>query len=226
MPLLCNVFLLSLAEKVRSIPRIVYIFEQNEPVYVGSNKLLFCTILTKDRNTKFRWYYNPSNVPDGKKLGKLINQSLYHLWRHPTDDSWPKWRFSLKLTNLSVANSGLYGCQAENVVGNGSRQTYLKVTNRPITPSATGMENCTVLYRGELAIVSNHDDHGEMFEPNCLELMVNLIFKTKQLRTAKMPNTKIRVPRDWFSLFVSYFWINSFFVEPPGRCFFFYSWIL
>jgi len=44
-----------------------------------------------------------------------------------------------------VADSGTYVCQAENVVGNGTRKTYLNVTVRPITPSATGMET-TVLH--------------------------------------------------------------------------------
>ena len=126
-------------EKVRSVPQMVVIWEQDEPVYVGSNLELFCTVLSKDLKTRYRWYYRDSDVPVDSKLGTLINQSLYEVKPIPNDNSWSKWKLKLQLKNVSVADSGLYGCQAENVVGNNSRQTYLNVTVRPITPSATGM---------------------------------------------------------------------------------------
>ena len=126
-------------EKVRSVPQIVIIWEQEEPVYVGSNLELFCIVLSKDPKTRYRWYYRDSDVPDDSNLGTLVNESLYEVKPFQNDDSWPKWKLKLHLKNLSVADSGQYGCQAENVVGIGSRQTPLNVTIRPITPSVTGM---------------------------------------------------------------------------------------
>ena len=136
-------FFFSLKEKVRSAPHIFIIWEQEEPVYVGSNLELFCIVLTKDANTTYRWYYRDSDVSEDTKLGTLLNQSLYELTPHQIVDSWPTWKLKLKLKNVSLADSGLYGCQAENIVGNGTRQAYLNVTIRPITP-ATGMESTTV----------------------------------------------------------------------------------
>ena len=135
MPLHC--FFFPPKEKVRSVPQIVVIWEQEEPIYAGSNLELFCIVFTKDPKTSFRWYYRDSDVPEVAKLGTLVNQSLYELTYY--QNSWPKWKVKLQLKNVSVADSGLYGCQAENVLGNVSRETYLNVTIRPITPSATGM---------------------------------------------------------------------------------------
>ena len=126
-------------EKVRSVPQIVIIWEQEEPIYAGSNLELFCIVFAKDPKTRFRWYYRDSDVPEVAKLGTLVNQSLYELTYYQNEYSWPKWKVELQLKNVSVADSGLYGCQAENVLGNVSRETYLNVTIRPITPSATGM---------------------------------------------------------------------------------------
>ena len=137
MPLHC--FCFSPKERVRSVPQIFIIWEQEEPIYAGSNLELFCIVLTKDPKTRYRWYYRDSDVPEVAKLGTLINESLYEVKPFQNDDSWPKWKPKLQLKNVSVADSGLYGCQAENVVGINSRQTYLNVTIRPITPSATGM---------------------------------------------------------------------------------------
>lgn len=139
--LLCIFFLL---EKVRSVPQIVFIWEQSGPEYVGMDVEMFCIVLSKDTNTRYRWYYSRSSVPDNTKLGTLINQSLYDLSQYQNDVSWPRWKLKLKLKNVSVADSGLYGCQAENIVGNGTRQTYLNVTRRPIIPSATGMRRAVL----------------------------------------------------------------------------------
>ena len=126
-------------EKVRSVPQIVIIWEQEEPVYAGSNLELFCIVYTKGPKTRYRWYYRDSDVPEVAKLGTLINESLYEVKLISKDKSWSKWKLKLQLKNLSVADSGLYICEAENVVGINLRQTYLNVTIRPITPSATGM---------------------------------------------------------------------------------------
>ena len=117
----------------------VIIWEQEEPVYVGSNLELFCIVLSKDLKIRDRWYYRDSDVPEDSKLGTLINESLYEVKLISKDKSWSKWKLKLQLKNLSVADSGLYICEAENVVGINLRQTYLNVTIRPITPSATGM---------------------------------------------------------------------------------------
>ena len=137
MPLHC--FCFSPKERVRSVPQIFIIWEQEEPIYAGSNLELFCIVLTKDPKTRYRWYYRDSDVPEVAKLGTLVNQSLYELTPNQNEYSWPKWKLKLQLKNVSVADSGLYVCQAENVLGNASRETYLNVTIRPITPSVTGM---------------------------------------------------------------------------------------
>ena len=126
-------------ENVRSVPQVVFIWEQEEPVYVGSNLELICTVLSKDLKTRYRWYYRDSVVQEDSKLGNLINESLYEVKPIPNDNSWSTWKLKLQLKNVSVADSGLYVCQAENVVGIGSRETYLNVIIRPITPSAPGM---------------------------------------------------------------------------------------
>ena len=137
MPLHC--FCFSPKVRVLSVPQIFIIWQQEEPVYAGSNLELFCTVLTKDPKTRYRWYYRDSDVSEVAKLGTLVNQSLYHLTPNQNEYSWPKWKLKLQLKNLSVADSGLYVCQAENVLGNASRETYLNVTIRPTTPSTTGM---------------------------------------------------------------------------------------
>ena len=137
MPLHC--FCFSPKERVRSVPQIFIIWKQEEPIYAGSNLELFCIVLTKDPKTRYRWYYRDSDVPEVAKLGTLVNQSLYELTPNQNEYSWPKWKLKLQLKNVSVADSGMYGCQAENVLGNASRDTYLNVTIRLITPSVTGM---------------------------------------------------------------------------------------
>ena len=120
---------------IRSVPQIVIIWEQDELVYAGSNLELFCIVFSADPNTRYRWYHRDSDVPEVGKLGTLVNQSLYELTPYQNDDSWPKWKVKLQLKNVSVADSGLYGCQAENVMGNGSlpqchNQTHYPISNR------------------------------------------------------------------------------------------------
>ena len=137
-----NTAFFSHIEKIKRVPLIIITWEQEEPVYAGSNLELFCIVLTKYPDTKYRWYYRDSDVPESKKLGTLLNQSLYEsrdITTYQTPESWPRWQLKLKLKNVSVADSGLYSCQAENNIGHETRYTYLNVTIRSITPSATGM---------------------------------------------------------------------------------------
>ena len=129
-------------EKIRSAPQILSIWEQKKPEYAGTDLQMHAIVLSKDENTKFFWYFSKSFVPDETNLGTLINQTLFesHLETPPLPSSvsWLKWKVVLNLKNLSVADSGSYWCQAENIVGTVQRQTPLDVTTRPITPSPSG----------------------------------------------------------------------------------------
>ena len=128
-------------EHSRSLPRILSIWEQKKPEYAGTDLQMHAIVLSKDENTKFFWYFSKSFVPDETNLGTLINQTLSEsrLETPPSSGvSWLKWKVVLNLKNLSVADSGSYWCQAENILGTVQRQTSLKVTTRPITPSPSG----------------------------------------------------------------------------------------
>ena len=128
-------------EHSRSLPRILSIWEQKKPEYAGTDLQMHAIVLSKDENTKFFWYFSKSFVPDETNLGTLINQTLSEsrLETLPNSGvSWLKWKVVLNLKNLSVADSGSYWCQAENILGTVQRQTSLKVTTRPITPSPSG----------------------------------------------------------------------------------------
>ena len=127
-------------EKVRSEPQIFFIWQQEESLYVGGNVVIFCRILTKDPNTKYRWYYSDSNIPDEENLGVLIDPRRYEQPPYRGDPTTiDNVMFKLKLENLTINQSGLYGCEAENAVGFGSRQTNLTVIFRPVVPITTGM---------------------------------------------------------------------------------------
>ena len=128
-------------EKIRSVPQILSIWEQKKPEYAGTDLQMHAIVLSKDENTKFFWYFSKSFVSDETNLGTLINQTLSEsrLETPPSSGvSWLKWKVVLNLKNLSVADSGSYWCQAENILGTVQRQTSLKVTTRPITPSPSG----------------------------------------------------------------------------------------
>ena len=129
-------------EKIRSFPQILSIWEQKKPEYAGTDLQMHAIVLSKDENTKFFWYFSKSFVPDETNLGTLINQTLFESRLEtpplPSSVSWLKWKVVLNLKNLSVADSGSYWCQVENIVGTVQRQTPLDVTTRPITPSPSG----------------------------------------------------------------------------------------
>ena len=133
--MLCFILLLVLfAENIRSEPQIYLIWEQRNPIYVGESVEIYCRVLTRDPKTKYRWYYSVSNNRSEDNLGALIDPSRYEQPPYYVEDDldMAKTRFVLKLKNLTINQSGLYGCQAENVVGNGSRQTILTVIHRPV----------------------------------------------------------------------------------------------
>ena len=129
-------------EHIRSLPQILSIWEQKKPEYAGTDLQMRAIVLSKNINTKFFWYFSKRFVPDETNLGTLINQTLFESRLEtpppPSSVSWLKWKVVLNLKNLSVADSGSYWCQAENILGTVQRQTSLKVTTRPITPSPSG----------------------------------------------------------------------------------------
>ena len=128
---------------IRSQPNILIKWEQKSPLYVGQSVEIFCTIITSDPNTKYHWYYSDTNIPNEENLGVLIDPRLYeqpafnggnHKMAHV--------KFTLTLQNVTIDQSGLYGCQAENRIGYESRQTTLTVTHRSIIipPVFAGMK--------------------------------------------------------------------------------------
>ena len=129
-------------EHIRSLPQILSIWGQKKPEYAGTDLQMRAIVLSKNINTKFFWYFSKRFVPDETNLGTLINQTLFESRLEtpppPSSVSWLKWKVVLNLKNLSVADSGSYWCQAENILGTVQRQTSLKVTTRPITPSPSG----------------------------------------------------------------------------------------
>ena len=129
-------------EHIRSLPQILSIWEQKKPEYAGTDLQMRAIVLSKNINTKFFWYFSKSFVPHETNLGTLINQTLFESRLEtpplPSSVSWLKWKVVLNLKNLSVADSGSYWCQAENILGTVQRQTSLKVTTRPMTPSPLG----------------------------------------------------------------------------------------
>ena len=134
-------------EKVRTEPQIYFIWEQDEPLYVGENVVIFCRVLTKDPDTKYRWYYSSGKIADEETLGVLMDPRRYVQPPYRSDEQ-PPYRgnpttladveFQLKIENLTINQSGIYGCEAENAIGFGARQTSLTVTYRPVIPITTG----------------------------------------------------------------------------------------
>ena len=140
--LLFHFFLL--LDLIRSQPNILIIWEQKSPVYVGQNVEIFCTIVTKDPSTKYHWYHSDTNtIPNDDNLGVLIDPRLYE---QPAYNGGEKKlahvKFTLTLQNVTIDQSGLYGCRAENKIGPESRQTNLTVTHRSIIipPVSAGMK--------------------------------------------------------------------------------------
>ena len=134
-------FFFLLLDVIRSQPNILVIWEQESPLYVGQNVEIFCTIVTKDPNTKYSWYRSDTNIWNEEKLGVLIDPGLYEQPAYNGgNQKMAHVKFTLTLQNLTINQSGLYGCRAENIIGHESRQTNLTVTNRPVPPISTGIK--------------------------------------------------------------------------------------
>ena len=132
-------FLFLLLDVIRSQPNILVRWEQKSPLYVGQNVEIFCTIVTSDPNTKYSWYYSDTNIPDEDNLGVLIDSQLYKQPEYNGgNQEMAHVKFTLTLQNLTINQSGLYGCRAENKIGPESRQVNLTVTHRP--PPSTGIK--------------------------------------------------------------------------------------
>ena len=120
---------------------ILEIWEQKSPLYVGQNVEMSCRIVTPDPNTKYHWYRSDTNIPNEENLGVLIDPRLY---KQPAyngaDRELANVKFTLTLQNLTINQSGLYACRAENILGLDSRQINLTVTHRPITSTSTGIK--------------------------------------------------------------------------------------
>ena len=132
-----------LLDVINSQPNILVIWEQKSPLYVGQNVEISCTIVTFDPNTKYSWYYSDTNIPDEDNLGVLIDPRLYE---QPAfnggNQQMAHVKFTLTLQNVTIDQSGLYGCRAENRIGYESRHTNLTVTHRSIIipPVFAGMK--------------------------------------------------------------------------------------
>ena len=136
-------FFFLLSDVIRSQPNILVIWEQESPLYVGQNVEISCTIVTKDPNTKYSWYRSDTNIWNEEKLGVLIDPGLYEQPAYNGgNQKMSNVKFTLTLQNLTINQSGLYGCRAENIIGHESRQTNLTVTNGSITtpPVFAGMK--------------------------------------------------------------------------------------
>ena len=98
-------------------------------------------MVTPDPNTKYYWYYSDTNIPDEDNLGVLIDPRLYEQPAYNEENQeMALVKFTLMLQNLTINQSGLYGCRAENIVGSESRQTNLTVTHRPFPTISTGIK--------------------------------------------------------------------------------------
>ena len=134
-------FFFLLLDVIRSQPTILVIWEQKSPRYVGENVDIYCTIVTFDPNTKYRWYYSDTNIRDEDNLGVLIDPRLYEQPAYNGgNQEMAHVKFTLTLQNLAINQSGLYGCRAENKIGPESRQTNLTVTHRPTPTISTGIK--------------------------------------------------------------------------------------
>ena len=97
--------------------------------------------MTFDPKTEYRWYYSDTNIRDENNMGVLIDPRLYEQPEYNGGDKkMAEVIFTLTLQNLTINQSGLYGCRAENKIGPESRQANLTVTHGPCTTTTTGIK--------------------------------------------------------------------------------------
>ena len=121
---------------MRSKPHIITKWEQKDPIYVGTDVVIHCMVLTQDKETKFHWLF--SRNASSNNHGVLIDERRYKQPRlSPKDLTISNVKFELKLENLTIDDSGTYICNAENKVGNAQSWIILTVSYPPPTESIT-----------------------------------------------------------------------------------------
>lgn len=135
-------FFIDVKPKVRSKPHIITKWEQKDPIYVGTDVVIHCMVLTQDKETKFHWLFS-RNVSSNNH-GVLIDERRYKQPRlDPKDLTISSVKFELKLENLTIDDSGTYICNAENKVGNAQSGVILTVSYPPPTESITSTVSTT-----------------------------------------------------------------------------------
>lgn len=134
------VILFFVAAKVRSKPHIITKWEQKDPIYIGTDVVIHCMVLTQDKETKFLWFF--SRNASSNNDGVLIDERRYKQPRLiPKDLVISQVKFELKLENLTIDDSGMYICNAENKVGKAQSGIILTVSYplpaQPITSTGT-----------------------------------------------------------------------------------------
>ena len=98
---------------MRSKPHIITKWEQKDPIYVGTDVVIHCMVLTQDKETTFLWFFS-RNVSSNNN-GVLIDERRYKQPRLiPKDLTISNVKFELKLENLTIDDSGTYICNAQN----------------------------------------------------------------------------------------------------------------
>lgn len=196
-------------QKIRSEPNIYGKWEQTNPLCVGENVVIHCGVLTQDPDTKYRWFYSNSSKLNEEELGVLIDPSLYKQPNYTAKElEMSKVQFNLKLKNLTIHDSGIYGCQVENSVGDDKRMLNLTVSHCPPTPDPspkTSNHGSTrplpsggsTLTRTEFSDL----EIGLLAAAGGLMLLVVYIAwccvrSRKQKRTLELPDAKYEVPME------------------------------
>ncbi|XP_015758535.1 PREDICTED: fibroblast growth factor receptor 4-like [Acropora digitifera] len=135
-------FVIDVKPKVRSKPHIITKWEQKDPIYVGTDVVIHCMVLTQDKETKFHWLFS-RNVSSNKH-GVLIDERRYKQpLLIPKDLTISNVKFELKLENLTIDDSGTYLCNAQNKVGHAQSGIILTVSYPPPTESITSTVSTT-----------------------------------------------------------------------------------